>query len=109
MFPSHSTQSSSRTNTGAKYVGQYCSYFRRRTVLTCAIRSAGFPDGRVSPGPYYGRVNVHYLGGSNARGYQRTRSSRRDYYDGRVYDGYAPSYVSYSSYDDYADGRPSYR
>ena len=80
------------------------------TVLTCGIRSAGFADGRVSPGPYYGRVNVHYLGGANARSYHRTRSSRRDHYDGRMYDtGYAPSYVSYTSYDDYADGRPSYR
>ncbi|EPS95378.1 hypothetical protein FOMPIDRAFT_1043621 [Fomitopsis schrenkii] len=74
------------------------------------ICRAGFPDGRISPGPYYGRVNVHYLGGSNARGYQQTRSSRRDHYDGRMYDtGYAPSYVSHSSYDGYTDGRSAYR
>lgn len=79
-------------------------------ALTKVIRSAGFADGRVSPGPYYGRVNVHYLGGSNARGYQHSRSARRDQYDGRMYDtGYAPSYVSYPSYDGYADGRSSSR
>ncbi|KAH9938651.1 uncharacterized protein B0H18DRAFT_949919 [Fomitopsis serialis] len=96
-----STPSLLRTNTDARFVGQ-----------------AGYSDGRITPGPYFGRVNVQYLG-NNTHGYQRSRTSRRERYD-RMYDGeydrgynreYAPSYVSYPSpaFDEYADGRSPYK